>query len=111
MIEGADIVVFVTAPRGKGEELAKRLVEERLAACINVLSGVASHYWWKGRVERSEEDLIILKSSVRVLDKLVARVKELHEYEVPEVIAMPIVAGYSEYLRWLRREVASRGGS
>lgn len=105
MIEGSDVVVLITTPKGKGEELAKRLVEERLAACINVIQGVKSHYWWKGNMERDEEDLLILKSSMRVISRLIDRVKEMHGYEVPEVIAIPIVAGYKEYLNWLRKEV------
>ena len=98
-------VVFITAPRGKGEELAAKLVESRLAACVNVVNGVRSVYWWKGRVERDEEDLLIVKTTESRLEELIRLVKEVHPYEVPEVIAVPIEKGLPEYLAWVEESV------
>ncbi len=101
-------VVFITAPRGKGEELASKLVESRLAACVNVVNGVRSVYWWKGRVERDEEDLLVVKTVESKVEELIRYVKEVHPYEVPEVIAVPVEKGLREYLAWVE-EVTKTG--
>ncbi len=98
------VVVFVTAPRGRGREIARRLLEERLAACVNIVP-VESMYWWEGRIEEDKEDLLIIKTRAGVLDKLIERVKSIHPYQVPEVIALPIVKGLREYVDWVLREV------
>ena len=98
-------VVFITAPRGKGEEIAAKLVEARLAACVNVVGGVRSIYWWKGRVERDEEDLLVVKTTGSRLEELIRFVKEIHPYEVPEVIAVPVEKGLPEYLAWVEESV------
>ncbi|AEM39377.1 CutA1 divalent ion tolerance protein [Pyrolobus fumarii 1A] len=99
------VVVFITAPKGKGEEIAGKIIESRLAACANVISGVKSVYWWKGKVERDEEDLIVLKTVEERLDELIEFVKRVHPYEVPEVIAVKVVKGLQEYLVWVENEV------
>ncbi len=98
------MVVFVTAPRGKGAEIARRIVEKRLAACVNVVSGVKSVYWWQGRIEDSEEDLLVLKTSESRIDELISFIKSIHPYEVPEVIAFPVEKGLGEYLAWVLNE-------
>ena len=101
------VVVYVTA--GSAEEadrLAGSLVEERLAACVNRIKSVQSVYRWQGKVERSEEELLIIKTSRDRFSALEKRVRELHSYSVPEVIALPIIEGSSGYLRWLREQVA-----
>ncbi len=105
--EGAPgyLVVFITTPRDKGEEIAKRLVEDRLAACVNVVDGVKSIYWWKGKIESDEESLLIVKTRSEAFGKLVEKVREIHPYSVPEIIALPIVAGNKDYLEWMRDEV------
>ena len=96
-------VVLVTAPRGEGWSLAKKLLEERLVACANVI-GVRSAYWWKGRIEEAEEDLLVLKTWGAAVDRLVSRVKELHSYEVPEVLALRVDKCYEKYCEWLAAE-------
>ncbi len=96
------IVVYVTVESAEeGKRLASALVEERLAACVNRLGPVQSTYRWKGQVERSEEHLLIIKTSEGLFDRLKKRVQELHSYSVPEVIALPIVDGNEGYLKWL----------
>jgi len=98
-------VVFVTMPaREDAENIASCLVSEDLAACCNLIPNVWSIYHWKGRVERNEEVLLVIKARRADFDQLCARVTELHSYEVPEVIALPIVAGHQPYLDWMREE-------
>ncbi|MCE4614309.1 MAG: divalent-cation tolerance protein CutA [Desulfurococcales archaeon] len=95
------IVVFITAPRDKAEELSRKLVEEKLAACVNIVNKVDSIYWWEGKVERDSESLLVLKTELGLLGKLAKKVKELHPYEVPEIIALPIIGGNPDYLKWI----------
>jgi uncharacterized protein involved in tolerance to divalent cations/ADP-ribose pyrophosphatase YjhB (NUDIX family) len=100
------IVVYVTA--GSAEEadrLARSLVDERLAACVNRIKSVQSVYRWQGKVEESEEELLIIKTSRDRFAALEKRVRELHSYSVPEVIALPIIEGSSGYLKWLKEQV------
>ena len=100
------IVVLVTVGSSKeGERLARALVEEQLAACVNRITGVQSIYRWQGQVERSEEELLIIKSRRDLFDRLKKRVQALHSYSVPEVIALPILDGSESYLRWLDDEL------
>lgn len=99
------IVVFCTAPVGEAERLAKALVDTRLAACVSI-TGVQSCFRWEGTVSNEPEELLIIKTQHRLLDLLVARIKELHSYETPEVIAMPIIGGSAEYLDWIRGETS-----
>src|SRR5687768_17404561 len=102
------IVVYVTA--GSAEEadrLAQSLVGERLAACVNRIKSIQSVYRWEGEVEQSDEELLIIKTRVELFPALETRVRELHSYSVPEIIALPVVAGSPGYLDWLRGQVAS----
>jgi len=96
------IVVFVTAPEGEAVDLAKTLVEERLVACVNIVPGLRSIYWWRGKVEDEPEVLCIMKTRSNLFESLRDRVRELHSYEVEEIIALPIVAGNPPYLDWIR---------
>lgn len=99
------LVVFITAPRGEGEKIAGHIVEKRLAACVNIVRGIESIYWWEGKVEKDEEELLIVKTRGNILDKLIEEVKKVHPYKVPEIIAIPITAGNRDYLEWIEREV------
>ena len=101
------IVVFVTvSSAAEGEKLANSLVEERLSACLNRLGPVQSTYWWRGQVERGEEQLLVIKTREDLFDRLKARVQELHSYTVPEIIALPILKGSESYLHWMQEELA-----
>ena len=96
------VLVYVTVgSRQEAERLAKALVEERLAACVNRVSGVRSTYVWKGKVETDEEELLIIKTRCARFEQLEKRVRELHSYDVPEVIAVPLVEGSAAYLQWM----------
>ncbi len=85
----------------EAERLAGRLVREKLAACVNVLPGVKSFYWWKGRVDTAEECLLIGKTIGRFIDGIKSSVVDLHTYDVPEVIFVALSDGYRPYLDWI----------
>jgi periplasmic divalent cation tolerance protein len=104
------LVVLVTCPSAKeAERIARRLVQARLAACCNIVrSPVRSIYRWKDKIESAREVLLVIKTSRRRFPKLQAAIKNLHSYEVPEIIALPIAAGSQGYLSWLADSVASR---
>jgi periplasmic divalent cation tolerance protein len=96
------IVVFVTAASlEQAERIAHALVGERLAACANIVSPIRSIYRWKDEILSDTEHLMIIKTRASLLAKIEARVKELHSYEVPEIIAIPIAAGAKPYLDWI----------
>lgn len=98
----SDIVVLMTtSSHEEGSRIARMLVEERLAACVNVVPTVQSIYWWKGRIEEAPESLLVAKTHHDHLDRLITRVRELHSYSVPEVIALPILGGNPAYLQWM----------
>ena len=96
------IVVLVTAPDAEvAARLARTLVEEKLAACGNVLPGLRSIYRWQGKVEEASEALLLVKTTRWRFPEIVDRVRALHPYELPEIVAIPIAAGYDEYLDWI----------
>ena len=99
------LLVFTTLPSAdKAAELAKVLVEERLAACANLLPAIRSIYRWQGKLKDENEVLVLLKTRAEHLERLKLRILELHPYEVPEVLAVPVEAGYQPYLDWLAGE-------
>jgi len=96
------VVVLITASsQEEAERIATALVEEMLAACVNVIPGVTSIYRWEGKIERAEEWLLVAKSRSDVMGELVQRVGALHSYDVPEILALPLAGGSEVYLRWL----------
>jgi len=102
------IVVLSTASSAaEAETIARRLVDERLAACVNVVTGVRSFYRWKGKIEDSGEWLLVIKSSRGRFEELRAALEKLHSYDVPEVIALPVVEGTKNYLNWMEGELGA----
>jgi periplasmic divalent cation tolerance protein len=99
------LVSMTTGSSEEAERIAEALVQERLAACVNIVPAITSIYRWQGEVHRDSEVLLIAKSCPELFDSLAARVKELHSYEIPEVIALPIVAGSEAYLNWIGESV------
>jgi periplasmic divalent cation tolerance protein len=98
-----ELIVFVTAPNNdEAERIASSLVSERLAACVNIVGGIESIYRWEGEVTRDRETLLIIKTVDERYAELEGRVKELHTYTTPEVIAYKIERGSDAYLKWLR---------
>jgi periplasmic divalent cation tolerance protein len=100
------LVVLITAgSQEEADRIANTLVAEMLAACVNVLPGVTSVYRWEGEVQRDQEWLLVTKTTREVLDDLVRRVQAIHSYDLPEIIALPVVGGSKGYLRWIDGEV------
>lgn len=96
------IVIFVTTSGKKEAKLiAARLIKNKLAACVNIIDKIESLFWWRGKVDASKETLLIIKSKKNKFAKIAQAVKSSHSYEVPEIIALPITAGYKPYLRWI----------
>jgi len=102
-------IVLVTVPAVSdeekekvGEQLARTLVEERLAACVNRVPNLMSTYRWQGKVETAIEELLLIKTTARHVKRLTARVKELHPYDVPEVLVLTVASGLDAYLNWVR---------
>lgn len=96
------IVVMVTvATESQGLEIGRSLIEEKLAACVNLIKGLRSLYMWEGSLSDDQEILMLIKTRRSLFPKLKDRVIELHTYEVPEIIALPVVEGSSSYLKWV----------
>jgi periplasmic divalent cation tolerance protein len=89
------------------ERVAIRLVEERLAACAQIVGPIRSTYWWAGKIEQADEWYCHLKTTMARLPGLQARIRELHPYEVPEIVAIPILQGNPDYLKWIQEMVRS----
>lgn len=103
------IVVFVTAPsREEARRIAAGLIADKLAACVNIAGGITSVFRWKGKVETAREALLIIKSKKSLLPGIITRVKSLHSYEVPEIIALPVAGGCKPYLEWIDESVGVR---
>ncbi len=99
------IIVLITAPREEeAARIARGLVEVELAACVNIVRDIRSLYRWQGRIEDEHEVLLIAKTRRDLFESLVQRVKELHSYSVPEILALPVIDGSGDYLKWLRQE-------
>lgn len=95
------VVLNTCATEDEAERLARLLIDQRLAACVSIVPRVRSFYRWKGAVERSDECLLVIKSSRALFEDLRAAVEKAHSYEVPEVLALPVLEGAAQYLEWL----------
>ena len=99
------VVLITTGTPEEAQRIAAVLLERRQAACVNIVPRVSSRFWWQGKPDSAEESLLIVKTKASLLDGIVALVKQSHSYDVPEVIALPVVGGNQDYLDWLGREV------
>ena len=101
------IIVLSTCPsREEAERIGKAIVEARLAACVNLVDGIHSIYLWKGEMEQNTEVLLVIKTRRELFNALRERLSQMHTYEVPEVLAVPVIDGSPAYLDWIDREVA-----
>lgn len=98
------LVYVVCANLEEAKHIAKSVLERRLAACANIISTIHSLYWWEGKIQEGTETLLILKAPYSYYEEIEKVVKQLHSYEVPAILRVPITQGLSEYLRWLATE-------
>ncbi len=96
------IVIFVTAGnRKEAQKIASGLIRQRLAACVNIVDKVDSLFFCEAKLQKAKESLLIIKSTKAKLPQIIRLIKSLHSYKLPEIIALPIIAGYKPYLRWI----------
>jgi len=106
MKEEGKIVVFVTTDsQEEAQKIATRLLNQRKVACVNIVPRVDSLFWWQGKLDSARESLVIAKTKASLLPEVVSLVKDVHSYEVPEIIALPIIGGNEDYLNWIDSEV------
>ena len=109
MAKPAYLVVFITTSSyEEARKIADALVDLRKAACVNIVPKVNSLFRWKGKIEDVEESLMVVKTRAELFPDIVSTVKSIHSYEVPEIIALPIVEGNPDYLSWLKEETGGR---
>ena len=108
-MNGTDcVIVCTTLPAGMdGADLARTLVGERLAACVSTLPGVRSVYRWKEKIEEDNEQQVLIKTTAERVGALGDRIRELHPYDVPELLTLPVAGGGAEYLEWVRTFTAA----
>lgn len=100
------LVLFVTVSDSQEAlKIANELLNRRQAACVNIVPEVHSLFWWQGKVDSAQENLLIIKTKASVLNEIVALIRQLHSYDIPEIIALPIIGGNPDYLEWVGREV------
>jgi len=98
------VVVLITADEAEAQRIAELLLNRRKAACVNIVSGVKSLFWWQGKLDGAVESLLIVKTRAALLPEIIELVREVHSYQVPEIIALPIIDGSADYLEWLDSE-------
>jgi len=109
MTEERAVFVYTTYPSlVEAERIGKAVLEQRLAACVNILPGMVSHYWWQGAIERGEEVVMIIKTRASLAEGVRAAVKAMHSYTTPAILVLPIEGGEPGYLQWLMKETEKR---
>jgi len=103
------IVFMTTATKQEARKIVRSLLDRRLIACANICSSVESHFMWKDKIEEAKEFLVLMKSDKKLFAKLTKTVKDMHSYEVPEILAVPIVEGFQPYLKWLNASLTESG--
>lgn len=98
-------MVLATCPAAEAEKIGKIIVEKKLAACVNIIDKIKSIYWWKDKLNTDDETLLIFKTTEKKIDNLVSAIKEVHTYEVPEIIVFNIEGGNKDYLKWITESV------
>jgi periplasmic divalent cation tolerance protein len=100
------IVILITvAKKGEAKKIAAKLLKEKLAACVNIMDKVESFFWWQGKIDHAAESLMVIKSTKAKFAKIVKTVLSAHSYTVPEIIALPIIAGHKPYLDWINESL------
>ena len=106
MEEFTYIVLFITAANAEeAQQISRVLLEQKKAACVNIIPKVKSLFWWEGKIDSEQENLLIVKTKASLLPEIINLVKQVHSYTVPEIIALPIVDGNQDYLDWIEKSV------
>jgi len=99
------VVIVTVANRDEAVKIVRSLLEERLIACANIVGPISSIFWWKGKIEEAGEFLVFMKSHENLFERLSEKIAEIHSYEVPEILALPIIKGSPSYLKWLSKSL------
>ena len=99
------VLLVTTSNNEESHKIASELLKQRKAACVNIVPEVSSLFWWEGELDSARENLLIIKTKASLLNEVVAFITQIHSYDVPEIIALPIVGGNQDYLEWIGREV------
>jgi periplasmic divalent cation tolerance protein len=103
------VLVYTTWPSiVEAERAGRSIVEQRLAACVNIVPGMISHYWWEGKIERAEEAVMIVKTRASLAEAVRRAVKEAHNYKTPSIMVLPVESVDADYYAWIVRETSSR---
>ena len=103
------VLLVTTGSSEEAHQIASELLNQRKAACVNIVPGVTSLFRWQGKVDSAQESLLIIKTRASLLSEIVALVNQIHSYDVPEIIALPVVGGSQDYLEWIGKEIGYRG--
>ena len=95
------VVLITVKDAEEAEKIARGLLEDKLIACANIIQGVKSLFWWEGALDSANELMVVVKTRRVLFDKVVKKVRKLHSYNVPEIIALPVIKGYNPYLKWI----------
>ncbi|MDD5402504.1 MAG: divalent-cation tolerance protein CutA [Dehalococcoidales bacterium] len=104
--DGFAIVLITTSQDEESHLIARVLLEQKVAACVNIIPKITSLFWWKNSIEQEKESLLVVKTRIELVEEVVRLVKEVHSYDVPEIIALPVIGGSQDYLEWIDHEVA-----
>lgn len=107
MAEPFYIVLFITtATADEARQISRLLLERQKAACVNIVPRVSSYFWWEGELNSAQESLLIVKTKSSLLPEIIELVKGMHSYDIPDIIALPIVGGNEDYLKWIEKNVS-----
>lgn len=102
-------VILSTVPtEEEAKKITQTLLQEKLVACVNIIKSVESFFWWEGKIDNANEILLVIKTLEKNIPFVIKRIKELHSYTVPEIVALPIIGGNSDYLRWIGESIAHK---
>jgi len=97
-------VIFCTCPQESADNIADAVLQDRLAACVSIIPGIRSKYWWEGKINTDTESLLVIKTRAGLVASLIDKIKKVHPYKVPEIIAFEIREGNADYLKWIAQE-------
>ena len=107
MVEKTGFAVVLVTASGleEGNKITSAILDKRMAACVNIVPKISSLFWWQGKIDAADEVLLIIKTRASRIKDIIDTVKSIHSYSVPEVIALPVMAGHGDYLDWIAEEV------